>query len=107
MTDVTGTPVETAALSTAELQGQLEDFLELTRQDKALNEFLASRVIPAAQRGAALHKALEYANERHHEYATLEHLLLGLPGVWSLLPLLALWVWGATLVRPDANRSGA
>jgi ATP-dependent Clp protease ATP-binding subunit ClpA len=26
----------------------------------------------------ALHKALEYANERHHEYATLEHLLLGL-----------------------------
>ena len=41
------------------IQGQLEDFLELTRQDKALNEFLASRVIPAAQRGAALHKALE------------------------------------------------
>ncbi|MEZ5818839.1 MAG: ATP-dependent Clp protease ATP-binding subunit ClpA [Hyphomicrobiaceae bacterium] len=26
----------------------------------------------------ALHKALEYANERNHEYATLEHLLLGL-----------------------------
>ncbi|MBK8716966.1 MAG: hypothetical protein IPN32_19770 [Deltaproteobacteria bacterium] len=34
-------------------------------------------------------------------------LLLGLPGVWSLLPLLALWAWGATLVRPDAIRSGA
>ena len=27
---------------------------------------------------AALHRALEYANERHHEYATLEHLLLSL-----------------------------
>ena len=27
---------------------------------------------------AALHRALEYANERHHEYATLEHLLLAL-----------------------------
>ena len=26
----------------------------------------------------ALHTALTYANERHHEYATLEHLLLGL-----------------------------
>ncbi len=26
----------------------------------------------------ALHRALEYANERHHEYATLEHLLLAL-----------------------------
>ena len=26
----------------------------------------------------ALHRALEYANERSHEYATLEHLLLGL-----------------------------
>jgi ATP-dependent Clp protease ATP-binding subunit ClpA len=26
----------------------------------------------------ALHKALTYANERHHEYATLEHLLLAL-----------------------------
>ena len=26
----------------------------------------------------ALHRALEYANERHHEYATLEHLLLSL-----------------------------
>ena len=28
--------------------------------------------------GTALHRALEYANERHHEYATLEHLLLAL-----------------------------
>ena len=27
---------------------------------------------------AALHRALEYANERKHEYATLEHLLLAL-----------------------------
>ena len=27
---------------------------------------------------AALHRALELANERHHEYATLEHLLLSL-----------------------------
>ena len=27
---------------------------------------------------AALHRALEYANERQHEYATLEHLLLAL-----------------------------
>jgi ATP-dependent Clp protease ATP-binding subunit ClpA len=27
---------------------------------------------------AALHRALGYANERHHEYATLEHLLLSL-----------------------------
>ncbi|MGF1650675.1 MAG: ATP-dependent Clp protease ATP-binding subunit ClpA [Hyphomicrobiaceae bacterium] len=27
---------------------------------------------------ATLHRALEYANERHHEYATLEHLLLAL-----------------------------
>ena len=26
----------------------------------------------------ALHKALALANERHHEYATLEHLLLAL-----------------------------
>ena len=26
----------------------------------------------------SLHRALEYANERHHEYATLEHLLLSL-----------------------------
>ncbi len=26
----------------------------------------------------ALHRALEFANERHHEYATLEHLLLAL-----------------------------
>ena len=26
----------------------------------------------------ALHRALEYANERSHEYATLEHLLLAL-----------------------------
>ena len=26
----------------------------------------------------ALHRALEYANDRHHEYATLEHLLLSL-----------------------------
>ena len=26
----------------------------------------------------ALHRALEYANERSHEYATLEHLLLSL-----------------------------
>ena len=25
-----------------------------------------------------LHRAIEYANERHHEYATLEHLLLSL-----------------------------
>ena len=27
---------------------------------------------------AALHRALEYANDRKHEYATLEHLLLAL-----------------------------
>src|SRR5690606_21073120 len=27
---------------------------------------------------AALHRALEYANERKHDYATLEHLLLAL-----------------------------
>ncbi len=27
---------------------------------------------------AALHRALEHANQRHHEYATLEHLLLAL-----------------------------
>ena len=27
---------------------------------------------------SALHRALEYANERKHEYATLEHLLLAL-----------------------------
>jgi ATP-dependent Clp protease ATP-binding subunit ClpA len=27
---------------------------------------------------SALHRALEYANDRHHEYATLEHLLLSL-----------------------------
>src|ERR1700747_927481 len=26
----------------------------------------------------SLHRALAYANERHHEYATLEHLLLAL-----------------------------
>lgn len=40
------------------IQGQLEDLLELTRQDKTLNEFMASRVIPAANRGDALNKAL-------------------------------------------------
>ena len=27
----------------------------------------------------SLHRALGLANERHHEYATLEHLLLSLP----------------------------
>ena len=29
----------------------------------------------------ALHRALALANERHHEYATLEHLLLALQRV--------------------------
>jgi F-type H+-transporting ATPase subunit delta len=40
------------------VQGQLEDLLEMTRSDKALNEFLASRVIPTAEREAALKKIL-------------------------------------------------
>src|SRR5690606_30524611 len=36
--------------------------------------------MPAFSQGLerALHQALTYANERHHEYATLEHLLLAL-----------------------------
>ncbi|MEP1518496.1 MAG: Clp protease N-terminal domain-containing protein, partial [Nitratireductor sp.] len=36
--------------------------------------------MPAFSQGLerALHQALTYANERHHEYATLEHLLLSL-----------------------------
>ncbi|MFO0634199.1 MAG: hypothetical protein U0168_15235 [Nannocystaceae bacterium] len=36
-------------------------------------------------------------------------LVLGLPGAWSLLPLLGLWLWAWPLVRPrgDAIRSGA
>jgi len=40
------------------VQGQLEDLLEMTRSDKALNEFLASRVIPTAEREVALKKIL-------------------------------------------------
>src|SRR5689334_14519968 len=37
-------------------------------------------IVPAFSQSLekALHRALEYANERHHEYATLEHLLLAL-----------------------------
>ena len=36
--------------------------------------------MPAFSQGleTALHQALSLANERHHEYATLEHLLLAL-----------------------------
>ena len=36
--------------------------------------------MPAFSQGLerALHQALTHANERHHEYATLEHLLLAL-----------------------------
>ena len=36
--------------------------------------------MPAFSQGLerALHQALSFANERHHEYATLEHLLLAL-----------------------------
>jgi|SRR6516225_3107621 len=36
--------------------------------------------MPTFSRGLeqSLHRALALANERHHEYATLEHLLLGL-----------------------------
>ncbi len=36
--------------------------------------------MPACSQGLekALHQALTIANERHHEYATLEHLLLAL-----------------------------
>ena len=36
--------------------------------------------MPAFSQGLekALHQALTLANERHHEYATLEHLLLAL-----------------------------
>jgi ATP-dependent Clp protease ATP-binding subunit ClpA len=36
--------------------------------------------MPAFSQGLekALHQALTFANERHHEYATLEHLLLAL-----------------------------
>jgi ATP-dependent Clp protease ATP-binding subunit ClpA len=39
-----------------------------------------SNPVPAFSQSleTALHRALEYANERHHEYATLEHLLLSL-----------------------------
>ncbi|MBS0191231.1 MAG: ATP synthase F1 subunit delta [Phycisphaerales bacterium] len=40
------------------LEGQLEDLLELTRSDKTFNEFLASRVIGAAEREEALKKIL-------------------------------------------------
>jgi len=40
------------------VQGQFEDLLEMTRTDKALNEFLASRVIPTAEREVALKKIL-------------------------------------------------
>ncbi|MBX3389022.1 MAG: ATP synthase F1 subunit delta [Phycisphaeraceae bacterium] len=40
------------------LQGQLEDLLEMTRNDKTFNEFLASRVIPTAEREEALKKIL-------------------------------------------------
>ncbi len=32
-------------------------------------------------------------------------LLLGLPGAWSLLPLLALWVWAAPVLRTEAIRT--
>lgn len=38
--------------------GQFEDLLELTRTDKTFNEFLASRVVPAAARGQVLDRAL-------------------------------------------------
>ena len=36
--------------------------------------------MPAFSQGLekALHQALTFANERHHEYATLEHLLMAL-----------------------------
>jgi F-type H+-transporting ATPase subunit delta len=38
--------------------GQLEDILELARQDARFSEFLASRVVPAGQRGEALRRML-------------------------------------------------
>src|SRR5690606_34552424 len=39
-----------------------------------------STALPSFSRSLehSLHRALSYANERHHEYATLEHLLLAL-----------------------------
>lgn len=42
-----------------EIQGELEDILELARQDRAFGEFLASRVIGAARRDAALKRIFE------------------------------------------------
>ncbi|MBX3360059.1 MAG: ATP synthase F1 subunit delta [Phycisphaeraceae bacterium] len=36
--------------------GQLEDILELARQDARFNEFLASRVVPAGQRSESLQR---------------------------------------------------
>lgn len=38
--------------------GQLEDILELARQDARFSEFLASRVVPQRQRGEALRRML-------------------------------------------------
>src|SRR5258705_7701883 len=39
-----------------EIQGELEDILELARSDARFNEFLASRILPADSRGASLVK---------------------------------------------------
>ena len=48
----------------------------------------------------ALHRALALANERRHEYATLEHLLLALLGFvvyYNLINLSTAWVAGGKL----------
>jgi F-type H+-transporting ATPase subunit delta len=39
-----------------QIQGELEDVLELARSDRRFNEFLASRILPAKARAASLEK---------------------------------------------------
>ena len=51
----------------------------------------------------ALHQAIKLASDRHHEYATLEHLLLALLRLRPPRPLLLL----RTRVLDAGNRRGA
>jgi len=41
------------------LAGELDELLELTRQDRSLDEFLRSRIIPARRRAASLRRIFE------------------------------------------------
>ena len=72
------------------------------------------RGFPGGERGVgvlsrnlekSLHRALAYANERRHEYATLEHLLLSLTEDQDAIasPLAR----SAGLPRSDLHRRGA